>query len=213
LTKAPRNVAARGHRREAILSIAREVFAEEGYSSASMSHIASRLGGSKGTLYNYFKSKEELFHAHVEDRCNCHVRAAFGQSLEGDDPVLVLAQLGERMLELWSSEEAVAFYSVIVSEARRDPSVGHAFYENGPRLGIRRVADFLEGARAAGRIAAEDCVQAAEDFLSLLHGGLHWRRVLNVVPPPNPEQIRAEALRVARTFMRAYAPSAVDRSG
>jgi AcrR family transcriptional regulator len=207
LTKDKKTGATRGQRREAILKIAHDVFAEEGYSSASMSNIASRLGGSKGTLYNYFKSKEDLFHAHVEDRCNCHVRTAFGQPLVGEDPVAVLTQLGERMLELWATEESVAFYSVIVSEARRDPSVGRAFYESGPLFGIRRIANFLESARAEGWIAAEDCVQAAEDYISLLHGGLHWRRVLNVVPPPTPEQIHAEALRVAKTFMRAYAPS------
>ena len=41
----------RDSRREIILSIAREVFMEEGYAAASMSTIAARLGGSKGTLY------------------------------------------------------------------------------------------------------------------------------------------------------------------
>ena len=48
----------RDQRREAILQVAREVFFEYGYSAASMSTIAARLGGSKGTLYNYFKNKE-----------------------------------------------------------------------------------------------------------------------------------------------------------
>jgi AcrR family transcriptional regulator len=206
LTQETKLSATRRRRREAILNIAREVFAEEGYSSASMSDIASRLGGSKGTLYNYFKSKEELFHAHVENSCQCHVRIAFGQSLVGDDPVSVLAALGERMFEFWATDEALAFYSLVVSEARRDPSVGHAFYESGPRVGIERIAAFLEIARAEGRIATDDCVRAAEDFLSLLHGGLHWKRLLNVVPPPTQDQIRAEALRVAKTFLRAYAP-------
>jgi AcrR family transcriptional regulator len=199
---------ARKRRREAILNIAREVFAEDGYSSASMSHIASRLGGSKGTLYNYFKSKEDLFQAHVQDRCDRHVRETFGQQPIGGDPTLVLMDLGVRILESLMSEEATAFYTLIVSEARRDPSIGHAFYESGPRFGIQRIAEFLEGARAKGLIAAEDCVQAAEDYLSLLHGGLHWKRVLNVIPIPTPEEIRAEAERVARTFMRAYAPAA-----
>src|SRR6202789_1904440 len=59
----------RDQRREAILRVAGEVFLEEGYSAASMSTIAARLGGSKGTLYNYFKNKEELFEAQVRDLC------------------------------------------------------------------------------------------------------------------------------------------------
>ena len=49
--------------------MSREVFFEQGYTAASMSTIAARLGGSKGTLYNYFKSKEELFEAQVRDMC------------------------------------------------------------------------------------------------------------------------------------------------
>ncbi len=37
-------------KRDTILSIARQVFMEEGYAAASMSTIAARVGGSKGTL-------------------------------------------------------------------------------------------------------------------------------------------------------------------
>src|SRR6201996_5918804 len=59
----------RDQRRELILDVAQEVFLEEGFANASMSVIAARLGGSKGTLYNYFKSKDELFNAYVERRC------------------------------------------------------------------------------------------------------------------------------------------------
>src|SRR6201989_2734894 len=59
----------RDQRREAIMEVAREVFVEEGYAAASMSTIAARLGGSKGTLYNYFKSKEELFEAYIRETC------------------------------------------------------------------------------------------------------------------------------------------------
>ena len=51
------------------MSVAREVFFEHGYSATSMSAIAARLGGSKGTLYNYFRSKEELFEAQLRDVC------------------------------------------------------------------------------------------------------------------------------------------------
>ena len=68
LAKQSPRACARDQRREAILNVAREVFFEQGYSAASMSTIAARLGGSKGTLYNYFKSKEELFEAQVRGR-------------------------------------------------------------------------------------------------------------------------------------------------
>ena len=52
----PRTLA-RDARRQAILDIARESFVTDGFAATSMSAIAVRLGGSKGTLYNYFRSK------------------------------------------------------------------------------------------------------------------------------------------------------------
>ena len=74
----------RDQRREAILEVARAVFTEEGFAAASMSSIAARLGGSKGTLYNYFKSKEELFAAYVREECARFAEGVFdGASRQG----------------------------------------------------------------------------------------------------------------------------------
>jgi AcrR family transcriptional regulator len=44
-------------RREAILEIAKDLFREVGYERASMAMISARVGGSKATLYSYFKSR------------------------------------------------------------------------------------------------------------------------------------------------------------
>jgi len=195
---------ARGARREAILGVASEVFSAEGYAAASMSHIASRLGGSKGTLYNYFKSKEELFAAHVQHECECRVAEAFAPPLIGDNPVEILAGLAERVLTAIVSDEAAAFYSLIVSEAQRNPAIGRAFYDSGPRKGVERVAEYLGRAQADGQMIVDDCQLAAEEFLSLVHGGLHWKRVLNVVPNPTRAQIHSQARRAAEVFVRAY---------
>lgn len=50
----------RSERREAILSAALHVFSEEGYHHASISKVSKEAGVSKGLMYNYFQSKEEL---------------------------------------------------------------------------------------------------------------------------------------------------------
>src|SRR4051812_22630064 len=79
----------RDARREAILDVAQEVFLEEGFAAASMSTIAARLGGSKGTLYNYFKSKDDLFNAYVERRCLWQQDEIF-ECLPGEAPETAL---------------------------------------------------------------------------------------------------------------------------
>lgn len=52
--------------RERIIQAAVESFTQTGYDKTKMDDIARRLGLSKGTIYLYFKSKEELFVAICE---------------------------------------------------------------------------------------------------------------------------------------------------
>ena len=49
------------NRRACILNAARCVFARQGYAETVVDDIATRAGIAKGTLYIYFKSKEEIF--------------------------------------------------------------------------------------------------------------------------------------------------------
>ena len=50
-------------KRREIIEVAKQVFRAKGFAAASMAEIAADVGGSKGTLYNYFTSKEALFAA------------------------------------------------------------------------------------------------------------------------------------------------------
>ena len=50
----------RGEKRSLIMDVALHLFAEEGFHSASISKISARAGISKGLMYNYFDSKEDL---------------------------------------------------------------------------------------------------------------------------------------------------------
>jgi AcrR family transcriptional regulator len=61
------NEAIRSERRQLILSAALKLFAEKGYSATSIDQIAQAASISKGLLYNYFKSKEELLQTIVID--------------------------------------------------------------------------------------------------------------------------------------------------
>ena len=52
-------------RPEAIINAALEEFSEKGYAAARLDDVASKAGISKGLVYVYFKTKEELFKAVV----------------------------------------------------------------------------------------------------------------------------------------------------
>jgi AcrR family transcriptional regulator len=53
--------------RTAIIDAARQVFAELGYEGTSVRDIIRRTELASGTFYNYYKSKEELYHALHDD--------------------------------------------------------------------------------------------------------------------------------------------------
>ena len=52
-----------GDKREAILRAAIAVFAHNGYFNSKVADIASEAGVADGTVYLYFKSKEEILHS------------------------------------------------------------------------------------------------------------------------------------------------------
>ena len=54
-------------KRQEIVTAARIVFAARGFSAATLEEIAERAEFGKGTLYNYFQSKEELFQTVIAD--------------------------------------------------------------------------------------------------------------------------------------------------
>ncbi len=51
----------RRQRRESILLAAEKVFDAHGYAAATMEQVASAAGVAKGSVYNYFPSKQDLF--------------------------------------------------------------------------------------------------------------------------------------------------------
>lgn len=57
------NRAAPGDKRESILRAATRVFAEKGYFNSKVADIAREAGIADGTVYLYFKSKDEILHS------------------------------------------------------------------------------------------------------------------------------------------------------
>lgn len=54
-------------RRQEIVTAAKELFIEKDYHTSTMQDVMNRLDIAKGTIYHYFKSKEELLEAVVEE--------------------------------------------------------------------------------------------------------------------------------------------------
>jgi AcrR family transcriptional regulator len=84
-------------RREQLLDVGRQLFAERGFDGTSVEEIAARAGVSKPVVYEHFGGKEGLY-AVVVDREVGRLLDTFTNALTGDNPRLLLQQATLAML-------------------------------------------------------------------------------------------------------------------
>ena len=201
----------RDARREAILDAAAEVFLEEGFAAASMNAIAARVGGSKGTLYNYFKSKEALFEAHVQRHCAWQQEAMFALLTPDTEIGEALRQFGRGYLSSVFSEFSLRNFRLVIAEAERAPQIGMAFYQAGPQAGVTRLAAHLEQRARTGQLRLADPTAAAHQFLGLCQNRLLKARLCNALPEVTAEMINEEVDGAVDTFLAAFGAGGAPR--
>ena len=198
---------ARDSRRQGIVDVAREVFMAEGFAEASMSTIAARVGGSKGTLYYYFPSKQDLFAAVIQDDCDRKQAVLFDSLMaEGEDVAAVFGEMGRRYTHLVLSEPVVQLSRVVIAESMRFPELGRVMYEAGPKRGRRRMAAYVEAQMAAGRLRPADAMRLVNQFCDMCLGSWHRKRLMNVVGPPDEAQVDDLVDSAVRVILAAYGP-------
>ncbi|MGB8389728.1 TetR/AcrR family transcriptional regulator [Mycobacterium sp.] len=101
-------------RRDEILSAAKEVFARKGFHATTIADIAKQAGLAYGSVYWYFDSKDELFHALMaveENALRNHLAAALAvldQRDDGQQPPLraFLESSVQATLEFFEADKA-----------------------------------------------------------------------------------------------------------
>jgi AcrR family transcriptional regulator len=193
-------------RRRAIIGVARDVFISRGYAAASMSEIAARLGGSKGTLYNYFRSKDELFAAVMDETCDNMLAFMDALPEAGPDGTVreTLIELGVTFLSSLMRDELIAIQRVVIAEVDRFPELGRLFYETGPARGVRRFTDYFERVIAAGRLPPNDPNEVGQRLKDLVMSSVYWRRLWGVIATPSREELHAHVARSVDIFLKAF---------
>jgi TetR/AcrR family transcriptional regulator, mexJK operon transcriptional repressor len=200
-----RREARKAERRAAIIEIATRVFLENGYDRASMSAIAEEMGGSKGTLWSYFTSKEELFAA-VLDSATAAFRSVMSTVLDPSRPVEeVLTSFAEKFITRITMPDAIALQRLIVGEVERFPEIGRIFFARAPGRSKALMGDYLAGQMEADKLRRDDPGEAAAMLLSLCTGG-HHQRALWGVDTLDAQAIRHEAALIVAQFLRCYGP-------
>jgi AcrR family transcriptional regulator len=130
-------------RPDEILAAALASFAERGFASTRLEDVAARAGISKGTLYLYFRSKEELFKAVVRATLvpNLERVEALADSFEGPSALLL-----ERLLLTMAgvvSSRVGAIPKLVIAEAGNFPDLARFYLDEVVRRGLRLIATIL----------------------------------------------------------------------
>jgi TetR/AcrR family transcriptional regulator, mexJK operon transcriptional repressor len=188
-------------RRKAILQAARTSFLEHGYAATSMSGLLDILGGSKGTLWGYFRSKEDLFAAVIEDAI-AQVQANLSSEIAANgDLAHALRRFVRSMLGVIESPEGLAVWRLVVAEGVRFPELGRIFYERAAKVPETILTDFL-AEHVGQKLRDEDPRRMALMLLSLCLG----RRNLLVfgIETGDLDPVDTAADEFTELFLRAY---------
>jgi TetR/AcrR family transcriptional regulator len=153
--------AKRERRKEArpgeLLDAALDLFVEKGFAATRSEEVAARAGVSKGTLFLYFPSKEELFKAVVRENMS-------GRFAEWEEEFAAFdgstAELIRYCLRIWweriGATRASGITKLMISEARNFPELATFYQQEVIRPGMDLVRRILQRGVDRGEFAPMD---------------------------------------------------------
>jgi AcrR family transcriptional regulator len=192
-----------GAKRRQIMDGARAVFFSAGFDGASMNDIAKAANVSKGTLYAYFDSKEELFKEIIRAEKAQTAERICAFEREGDVREM-LTGFGVRLMNRLTEPGAVSLARVVIAAAEKFPSVGRALYEAGPLYGATRLAAELRRLEETGGLKMPDPERAAWQFVDLCQSMVYKRLLFGVVDSLAADEIEDAVRAGVDVFLRAY---------
>ncbi|MDT8900189.1 TetR/AcrR family transcriptional regulator [Anaeroselena agilis] len=112
-------------KRQQILEAAYAVFSRKGYHRATVDEIIALADTGKGTVYNYFNNKEQLFYTLIRERSQ-PFETALEQVADADQPVLDKLQAMVRLFLRFYLDNA-ALWRVMMHEIRGFGSDGLSY--------------------------------------------------------------------------------------
>jgi AcrR family transcriptional regulator len=191
-------------KRRQIVDGARAVFLSRGFDAASMGDIAKAAGVSKGTLYVYFKDKDELFAAIVQGECAMQAEGVFEFDHADHDVEAVLLRHGTAFVRNIGDPSRLSSLRTVIAVAERMPDLGRKVYETGPAVAVAKLSAYLEAQVNAGVLAIDDREVAAAQFIETCHATMFKPMLFNFAPPPSSERIAHVVGIAVRTFLAAY---------
>lgn len=159
-----------------LIAAALDLFAEGGFAATKMEDVAARAGVTKGTVYLYFESKEDLFEAVVHETIVRELERAedFVEAHTGSATALL-----ESYLRGWwktmGETQLAALAKLIMAESASFPELADFYVREVVHRGRRLMARVVERGIASGEFRPVNVQQTVRLLLApLLHAAM-WR--------------------------------------
>ncbi|HYD37950.1 MAG TPA: TetR/AcrR family transcriptional regulator [Allosphingosinicella sp.] len=197
-------------KRQEIVEIAAQLFEEQGYDRTSMSQISQRLGGSKATLYGYFKSKEELLLATLDYDVGEQADRLMNQLLGAKSLRKGLVLLGIGYMERLLDRRPISNVRIVSSQPE-ESGIGRIFYENVLLPAWQRLANRFRMMMDEGLLRRADPWVAAMHWKGLVEWDMFDRRLMGAISEGDPKEIRKAATLAADVFLQVYGANGGDK--
>ncbi|WP_374355234.1 TetR family transcriptional regulator [Limnohabitans sp.] len=181
-----------------LLDAALDLFVEKGFAATRSEEVAARAGVSKGTLFLYFPSKEELFKAVVRENMVRHQTEGAEEIARFEGPTAALLQY--LMLEWWrryGATKASGISKLVMSEASNFPDLARFFQEEVVTPGHAMIRSVLQRGIERGEFRPVDMDLTVHSVLAPLLFLVTWKH--SMAPCcPSSQQIDPE------TFIRHH---------
>lgn len=186
--------------RKRILDCTTQVFLEHGYSRASTNEIARRARTSKQTLYALFPTKADLFAAVMSAQTE-HLFSRHIEYIESRAPARkALTEIGSEILRLFSGQQFLALYRILVAEAQNFPDLARQFWDNCAERGYGLLAEYLRSRRIGG----PDYRKTAGQFVSLVLGDFIFNAMLSPELAMSEPVLQARVRDAVRDFLALH---------
>ena len=162
-------------RPQEITEAALEAFAEKGYAATRVEEVAKRAGVSKGLMYLYFKTKEELFKSVVKSVVIRRIDQLIGniESTDLSSEDFIRGPLLSFMKQIPGSPVAIVI-RLLISEGPRHPDLVDYYYENVVAKGLAAITGFVERGVERGEFRKSVITELPQLFLAPVMLSIVW---------------------------------------
>ena len=163
-------------RPQEITAAAFDAFAEKGFAATRVDDVAKRAGVSKGLLYLYFKTKEELFKAVVKSvvvrRVDSLIDNVETTELSSED--FIRGPLLSFLKQVPGSPIAIVV-RLLLSEGARHPDLVSYYYDNVVAKGLAAISGFVERGVENGEFRDTAITELPHAVLAPVMLSIVWR--------------------------------------